>query len=842
MAMTSTINYFQSYADYFWQWEDDMFVVAIPGGATIAYKDYLGTIIPKIAPQGLPPFGSLLLTLVATNPGGSVSIDTVYSIVSHTLGTTDDVILSKSISFLKLLSELPESYKSSDKRTLLLMSIFEGCHNVYSLKESRIIAEKFQHQSILPNFVEKAPFHRHLFETDFKTLSVLYNKFDSVQSIIERIASLPDHQQIEIEFENQPGTEPAADFVDELINNQNTYTVGSLIRWLWGGLNIPVHSVLPSQQPLGGISDLTNKGDFDKLLVSEFAHDDLTFLSRLANNEALYLHREVPPAHNDLKRIILIDASLKNWGTPKDLAFAVMLAIVKHPKTDIHCVAYVLGEKDFYPVSTENIHDIINALEITDGGLHAAKSLEAFLKEHSTDTNHEVFFITEQSTLKQSQLLKVMNDHHSDIHYLVHTDSDGNVDVFKKHQKSRRHVQHIKLPLKDLWQKRHIPIVHTKVSHKIGDAFPILFKDPGLSKKVFTAPDGAIFQINDERCVLRLSEKSEKMHTKGWDLIGENLPFRTSDCEIGISADGQYILLLFSQQTREIVLLNLASGDRKSVVFEHWKSTPGTSFVFDSGKFFHVNQRGTWSISTDGMILSGEYISQGKINDRNHELNQLEKKIPVSGGVFKNVHKLFINQLDELVFNTHGLSIKEYGQIKLVPTFDMTQKLAATPTEGHEFRFPDGSRVTINRSGMFILKSSDPGIDDIFIPTTLDRALGVATINEFAGNEYYLKEPWYQIILRDAGIQKLHTIKILRELLPYTLTDAKEMIDGAPIAFRGLFSKDRATHIKIVLETNGAKVEVVKAENRPLQQTIAPQHFYKKHVERYIKHILAYGA
>ena len=69
--------------------------------------------------------------------------------------------------------------------------------------------------------------------------------------------------------------------------------------------------------------------------------------------------------------------------------------------------------------------------------------------DHSSDTNHEVFFITEPSTFKQSRLLKVMNEHHAAINYVVHTDADGNVDVFKKHQKSRKHIQHMECLFSD---------------------------------------------------------------------------------------------------------------------------------------------------------------------------------------------------------------------------------------------------------------------------------------------------------------------------------------------------------------------------------------------------------
>jgi preprotein translocase subunit SecB len=47
------------------------------------------------------------------------------------------------------------------------------------------------------------------------------------------------------------------------------------------------------EQPIGGISDMTNKGDFNRMLL-EFANEDEVFMNRVANNEALYIQRNTP--------------------------------------------------------------------------------------------------------------------------------------------------------------------------------------------------------------------------------------------------------------------------------------------------------------------------------------------------------------------------------------------------------------------------------------------------------------------------------------------------------------------------------------------------------------------
>ncbi|MBK7038652.1 MAG: hypothetical protein IPH42_20570 [Bacteroidetes bacterium] len=59
------------------------------------------------------------------------------------------------------------------------------------------------------------------------------------------------------------------DFVEELMDNSQTFQIGALIKPIWAGFNVPIFNAHPSEQPLGGVSDLSNKGDFDKLLVSE---------------------------------------------------------------------------------------------------------------------------------------------------------------------------------------------------------------------------------------------------------------------------------------------------------------------------------------------------------------------------------------------------------------------------------------------------------------------------------------------------------------------------------------------------------------------------------------------
>lgn len=133
---------------------------------------------------------------------------------------------------------------------------------------------------------------------EFSLIDLISRKFPTTQSILDAMAEMP-----EMAYEDLPELPSTSisertykDFVEELMDDASTFQVGALIKPIWAGFKIPIFNAQPSSQPLGGISDLSNKGSFDKLLISEFANDDLVFLSRVANNEALYLEREMPPS------------------------------------------------------------------------------------------------------------------------------------------------------------------------------------------------------------------------------------------------------------------------------------------------------------------------------------------------------------------------------------------------------------------------------------------------------------------------------------------------------------------------------------------------------------------
>jgi len=67
----------------------------------------------------------------------------------------------------------------------------------------------------------------------------------------------------------------------------------------------------------------------------------------------------------------------------------------------------------------------------------------------------------------------------------------------------------------------------------------------------------------------------------------------------------------------------------------------------------------------------------------------------------------------------------------------------------------------------------------------------------------------FDVVLKDAGAQKIPVIKVVRELVAgLGLKEAKELVESAPAAIKKGVSKEEAAEAKKKLEEVGASVEV----------------------------------
>jgi ribosomal protein L7/L12 len=851
----NVVDYFQGHQDYFWQWEEDAEVVALQGGSTIAYRAQIVLLLNTLAPQGLPPFGSFLLALVAINR----SADSELSFIKNNLinywekkAPTSTEFIKSAFQFLQVLKDLPYEYKTGERREIVLRTIFANCHNPINIKTSIGLASslntKRQYAKI---FSQAKPLNNRIVSRDMNVLSLIRRKFLTPESIIESMIDLPKLEELEVEADNKNPSEPIyIDFVDELIHSNYTFEIGTLIKPIWAGFNIPIFTSHPSEQPLGGVSDLSLKGTFDKLLASEFANDDLVFMSRIVNNEALYLHREMPPVNNKLERVILLDNSLKIWGTPRILAFATYLAIAKHPKSLSESNAYLVG-KDFLPIYSNNFGDIIDSLQKVDTGLHSGQGLTLFLEKNRYNKQLEIFYITTEEGLKYPQVQKQLADYHSLFKYIITTNKNGEINFYRNKNSSSKLVQTIRLPLEKLWSKKDQSTTNSKETdlnpEKNKSSLLLLLPTPTQIRKTMLLDEDVYVIAN--KCLFKRKAQWNQNNSKGWELLLENL-VTIGNYELGKNEKGQILLFSFVHKGKVISFTNMSTLQRAEAIFHDWRGKNFRMFAFLENKFLCF-QKNRFVYEFHPIFETGEIeIEKTQPKDGNFDLYPMIKEpIPntnTGGNIFRNINSICINNHNQLFFNNHQLNFDGNNSLSFIHYGGYIEgKISASyfTSKKNEFWFIDQSSVYVDSNGYIKLKSSDKNIPEIYLSSSVSGNLGMATKKTFAGNLYYYNESLSQVgvFLQTTSVHKIQAIRIIRTYTGMGLLEVKNIVESAPTLITDEINHGDAFKMINELIQIDCKAKIV-SQNDVYQENITVNDFYRTYIEKFIQHIINHAA
>ena len=91
----------------------------------------------------------------------------------------------------------------------------------------------------------------------------------------------------------------------------------------------------------------------------------------------------------------------------------------------------------------------------------------------------------------------------------------------------------------------------------------------------------------------------------------------------------------------------------------------------------------------------------------------------------------------------------------------------------------------------------------------VSAAAAVAVAAPAAGGAAAAEEKTeFDVILKEAGPEKIKVIKVVREITGLGLAEAKAIVDGAPKTLKEGASKEEAEKLKAALEGVGATVEI----------------------------------
>ncbi|NIF07126.1 hypothetical protein F3J23_16960 [Chryseobacterium sp. Tr-659] len=758
--------YFQSYENYFWEWKTDEDVpgdigyhdynlLSVPGVGAIAYRPYIMEILRELQPQGWPPFGALLMVLYAMQDG--------YIDFAGPLKRTADFYsmgnfefnAEKPIEFLEKIKSLPKIYKQKQNKMILLQTLFRNGHNsVSSLVADANLRTYYKRPYELAASAEKQHSGPSALNRDLSALD-LNEKFPTVQSIIDAMKGFINEPELDDEVIQEEATaDTDKDFIKELIEEPKTFQVGSLIKRIWSGLKIPMRHLSPGEQPIGGISDMTNKGDFNRMLLSEFANEDEVFMNRVANNEALYIQREIPPEENIFERIILIDTSLRNWGAPKVLAFASAIAVIKHPKAHSECKVFALGQTAV-PISLNKVEEVVENLNQVSPVLEVSEALEKFFNEQHTEKDIEVFFITHQENLNDAKVLKVVHENRDQLKFLVTTASDGEINFYKHHKGARKHIQKIKLPLQELWanppqQKKTVTQINGKKTD-LPQNYPILFPTP-VNKIAQFLYEGEFFILSSKKQLLKtyLSDNYYDRHSydyyktyHGCEVLFENISIKPrGQFALAKNRQQHFVLCQYQPDKKLISKINLNTKEYSELNLTGM-SIPSFYELIYFGKNFYLHQPEHpthYKINIDGNISLEPISGKDKEIEKNNTKAEAEvAKLKGSGlRVINNFNKIGINQYGNLVISGNELYSSSENQLDFSKN-EYDVKIFSEQNK-NKFTFPDGSEIITDSRGMLTFRSSNKSIEEFFIPSTLGGYLSLATYTEFGGSEYYLPE------------------------------------------------------------------------------------------------------
>jgi len=90
----------------------------------------------------------------------------------------------------------------------------------------------------------------------------------------------------------------------------------------------------------------------------------------------------------------------------------------------------------------------------------------------------------------------------------------------------------------------------------------------------------------------------------------------------------------------------------------------------------------------------------------------------------------------------------------------------------------------------------------------VSAAMTVAAAGAGAAGAEVEEKTSFDVVITDAGGQKIQVIKVIREAIGLGLKEAKDMTEGTPKTVKAGMKKDEAEDLKKKLEGAGAKVDL----------------------------------
>jgi len=538
-------SYFAPPARSYWRWTDGGRVATWKDELTIAFREELEFVLGRLAPSGLPPLGSLLLLLAACRDNWEEPPNRRTLLHSHLgllYGGGYSDLLTEVLTGLGQVYHIRDKHRRTAQKAALAAALFNDAPGQHAADKAIELAERFR-GGLADDEGEWKPesaLDDLLHDLGCLRWGLKRFPFDKAKLLLETgLDEAPEPAPVE-----PPPSSSARELIAALQDDPELGGVARLAQLLLAAVQLPRALSDPEELPIGGVSDIANRGQLDRLLLSELANDDLTLSVRLAMNEALYLRRESPPRTPPRRRRLLLDAGLRTWGVPRIFVAAVGLAVAA--KTDERiCVEAFRSERgSAVPVDLQSAAGIKTHLAALDHTLHPAGAVaslaisgkpgnategvpySAVRDPAIADEETDLIVVTTHDTLADADFQRKL--HEADVPglYLAAVDRDGRFELHQKGLRGSKLICRAKFDLDDCLKPR--PARPKLLEYRGADVLPAIFREPRfplrlscpieLGRSWYVYP-GNVVSLNKDGCLLLWDGNA-----RGGRQIAEGLP------------------------------------------------------------------------------------------------------------------------------------------------------------------------------------------------------------------------------------------------------------------------------------------------------------------------------
>lgn len=561
-AARLTLHYFATDPHAFWKWSQGFEAIVSREGTTISFYQEVVAVLRSLAPEGFPAFDAIALFLATFREGDDLLQESTRWAGNESPGIAIAELERAMLRFHQIVASLGVS---AEQKGALAAIVFENCTRALSSKEAQEIVAFLESGNLTIVGQRQG--------TAARTVQAVNELITGLDSIDKDTIDSQLSTGLAAEIRPAPVVAPspgerARQLLFDIKDEEGELGgIASVALNLMAAVHIPRAIDEPENLPLGGYSDISNRGAPDRLLITELAQDDEILATRINLNEALYLRREAPPRTPLRKRDIVIDTGVRMWGVSRVFATALGLAFcatadVRHSLRVFRPSEREDGADPVDLFSREGLNTHLGELAISS---HPGHAIQSAIRQIEHESTGDFIIITHRDVFSDPAFLKALTDLSLESAYLALIDEKGSYELWRWSRRGTKRLQSARCQLDDILN----PGTHTLASVVNPDIdpdlplalrmreFPLLAAQPLHTERAAYHPEiGLTSWFRDSRVIVW-----EHRHYGG--RILQNPADHSDVCWIWLNQERREILLIHNMTADTPASLSRISLDGK---------------------------------------------------------------------------------------------------------------------------------------------------------------------------------------------------------------------------------------------------------------------------------------